>query len=363
MKAIVRLIRRLPFGNTLIGRVKDIRAARMTRIQRRHSRRRGSARHYYQWHSPAFVDEQYAVLRGIAMRRSGDSLASGASYDLRRAVHRLEKGLIMKPRREVFATSYIGKAIEALEIVRDAQRDPDEVVWATGVLGEYFSVVRPGLNQEVDDARRRFETLGLRTSPALGDEDLPRPRERGTTVSPVQPDDLLKLFRQRRSVRWFLPDEVPREIIDAAIIAAREAPSACNRLPYRYVIVDRDPLRARVASIPGGTVGFAHNFPVIVAVVGELRAFEFERDRHLIYIDSSLSAMQFLLALQSHGVSSCVVNWPDLPDKNREIQPLLGLKDHERVVMMVAMGYADPTGAVPSSVKKPLAIVREYPVG
>lgn len=361
MNRLVRLLRRLPFGEGLIERFKQARTARRARLQARYARSRSAVRRYYALRDDAFSDEQYAVLTGIAARKRTEYRAVGASYDLRRAIHRLEKGLIMRPRRPVFATSYIREAVASLALVSSAGRDGDEVRWAVGVLSEYFAVVPEGLDDRVDEARTSFCAVAAGANAERSSDGIPRhPYPRGELTPAVLPEALMALIKQRRSVRWFLPDRVPRELIDQALLAAREAPSACNRLPYRYIVVDKDPLRSQVADIPGGTKGFAHNFPVIIAVVGELHAFEFERDRHLIYIDSSLSVMQFLLALQAQGVSSCVINWPDRPQKHLEVQPLLGLRNDERVVMMIAAGFADPDGLVPSSIKKPLSRIREY---
>jgi nitroreductase len=91
-----------------------------------------------------------------------------------------------------------------------------------------------------------------------------------------------------------------------------------------------------------------------VVVVGRLRNFADERDRHLIYIDSALAAMGFILALETLGLSSCMINWPDLPDKEGQMATLLALEPDERPVFLIAVGYADPSGKVARSVKKPV---------
>ena len=50
----------------------------------------------------------------------------------------------------------------------------------------------------------------------------------------------LERIRTRRTVRDFAPDDVPADIIDAAVEAAASAPSGANRQPWRFVVV-RDP--------------------------------------------------------------------------------------------------------------------------
>ncbi|MBI5383371.1 MAG: nitroreductase family protein [Verrucomicrobia bacterium] len=46
------------------------------------------------------------------------------------------------------------------------------------------------------------------------------------------------LIEQRRSVRQFAPDPVPRELIELAIATASTAPSGAHRQPWRFVAVD-----------------------------------------------------------------------------------------------------------------------------
>ncbi len=115
-----------------------------------------------------------------------------------------------------------------------------------------------------------------------------------------------------------------------------------------------------VASLPGGTVGFAHNFPVVIAIIGELRNFYGERDRHLIYVDASLAAMSVVLAAETLGLATCCINWPDIEEAERRAEQVLQLEPDQRPVMFMAMGYPDPEGMVAYSQKKPLAEIARF---
>jgi nitroreductase len=109
-----------------------------------------------------------------------------------------------------------------------------------------------------------------------------------------------------------------------------------------------------------GTRGFSDNFPAIVVVVGRQRAYANHRDRHIIYIDGSLAAMSFIYALETMGLSSCAINWPDMEPQESAMTRLLGLEPDERVIMLIAVGYADPEGLIPYSQKLGLDRVRSY---
>ncbi|MEQ8847673.1 nitroreductase family protein [Botrimarina sp.] len=308
--------------------------------------------------SSQFRREHRAVLQGkLEHTRGRRTGAEGAEYTLRRNTHRLEKGLIMRPRRDVFATGYIDEAVDAYRAVCSSPApDPTLVDWATDVLTEYFSVV--GADETVDAARTRFEAVPRAHRP----EDARRlvPYRRDTDTLKADYDAMLQLAVRRRSVRWYLDKPVPRELIDRAIDVAKLSPSACNRQPFLFHIFDDPRNAARIGSIPMGTAGFSQNFPCLIVIVGDLSAYFSERDRHVIYVDGGLAAMALQFALEVQGVSSCCINWPDIPQLERQMAEALDLPRHHRPIMCMSLGYADPEGNVPFSQKKSLNEIRRY---
>jgi len=138
------------------------------------------------------------------------------------------------------------------------------------------------------------------------------------------------------------------------------SPSACNRQPFEFRVFDDPGWVRKVANSPYGTSGYADNIPVMIVVVGQLRCYSEERDRHLIYIDGALASMSLLYALEVQGLSSCCINWPDVEERERELAGLMNLDPDERGIMLIAAGYPDPEGMVASSRKKPLDAIRRY---
>ena len=308
----------------------------------------------------SFIREHYGVIVGKQRYYKDLEEAKASQFLLRRNIHRLEKGLISKPRRDVFARDYIEETVTAYKrMLTYADTTLDigtEARWAHDVLVQYFSVTASHPN--LDRARASFEAL--ETAPPESCQMAPYQRD--LSQQPINYDAFFALTRKRRSVRWYLDKAVPREMIDKSITAAMQSPSACNRLPFEFRVFDDPELVQKVAGVPGGTVGFSHNFPVIVVVIGKLRAYFAERDRHLIYIDGALASMTFMYALETQGLSSCPINWPDVPDKERDLKTLLKLEADERPIMFISLGYPDPNGLVPYSQKKPLEQIRSYNV-
>lgn len=317
--------------------------------------------HIYYFLSPIiFWYEHGATWRGRRDYYRHKERPKITSPGLRRNIHRLEKALIMKPRREVFAEQYIEETIEffsalvAQDLGPSADIDRKEINWAQDVLSAYFRSVT-GISEKIDAARRRFASLKI-DRPAGTDSPGPKPLR-----SVPSYEELLALSEQRRSVRWFEQRPVPRELIDQALLVARQSPSACNRLPYSFIIFD-DPERVkRVASIPFGTAGFREQIPTLVVVVGHLSQFFSARDRHTIYVDSSLATMSFLLSLETLGLSSTIINWPEIAPLDYKIKKEISLLRSDRVIMMIAVGFADSESHVPFSAKKELSTFRKYP--
>ena len=307
-----------------------------------------------------FNREQYAVLSGRREYYENLRRSRMSHVELRRNVHRLEKGILMRPRRDAFAKDYI---LETVEFYRAAVRrsaddpvmDASEIQWAHDVIAEYFAVITVP-DPVVDRARAIFRSL--EHSPT---DKTSKPYEHGSIPrSDVTYDQLLALARQRRSVRWFVDKPVERDLVDKALLVGRQAPTACNRLPYEFLVFDDPEMVATVGSIPFGAAGYSHQIPTLVVVKGRLDSYFSPRDRHVVYIDASLAAMGFMFALETLGLSSSVINWPDFEPLEAKMARTLGLAPHERVIMLIAVGYADPTGLVAFSQKKDLDVLRSF---
>ena len=49
---------------------------------------------------------------------------------------------------------------------------------------------------------------------------------------------LYDLILSRRSIRSYEDKAIPKEVLEKIIEAGRQSPSAANRQPYRFIIVD-----------------------------------------------------------------------------------------------------------------------------
>lgn len=314
---------------------------------------------YYSFISRSFDREHQAVLNGKINHISNIYKDKPNYYLLIRNIHRIEKGLLMRPRKEIFGKEYIKETMDSFEIVcqYNSHIYNDQIKWFHDVLEMYFSVT--GKDSIIDRESKRFSSIKKKLQ--LDKKNLKKyiPYRRVLNKKDgVSYDSLFNLSKQRKSVRWFTDQKVPREEIDKCIAIAAQAPSACNRQPFTFYVIDDKKTLNQVVELPMGTKGYAHNIPVFIVVVGNLNAYFDERDRHLIYIDSSLASMSFMLALETTGLSSCPINWPDIEKREKKLQKVLKLETYQRPIMCIAVGYPDPEGLVASSEKKSLDKLR-----
>ncbi|TPH18978.1 nitroreductase family protein [Litorilituus lipolyticus] len=310
------------------------------------------SRIYFTFLNSSYHREQFANLRGMmAYKQRINEHKNSSNPLLRRNIHRIEKGLIMKPLKPVFALDYIEQTQQIyFASLKSTNHQPEELQWAGAVLAKYYNVVKIEqsdlllklANEFKANVEVEFENINQFTP--YSHSELVKPK--------FTYQEFYRFIKIRRSTRWFKQAEVCREKIKQAIELASQAPSACNRQPYQFFVVDKQPLVSKISKLAIGSGGFAHNIPTIVAVVGDYSFYEHERDRHVIYIDASLAAMQFMQALPTLGLSSCPLNWPELSVQDRKISKLLSLAEYKKVIMLIAVGEAETEGGIPYSQKK-----------
>lgn len=336
-------------------RVKKLIVAGQQKIAPWCAKSRFASRLYYFIFDSSFAYEQQAILQAQVQYHKQKGIQNDTSALLRRNIHRLEKGLIMKPRKPVFALEYIAETVDvytrALKIKEFSSAELD---WSFSILTEYFAAIAH-TNPVISSTFQKFSLLHKRENtqciPYLYQERIEH------EISATQ---LHQLFQSRRSTRWFNDTDVPRELIEQAVEMSSQAPSACNRQPFKYFVIDKPELRQQIVSLPGGTAGFSQNIQTMIAVVGDLAYYPLARDRHVIYIDAALASMQFMLALETLGLSSCPINWPELHVLDRRVSKLLGLPQYQRVVMFIAVGYGHEEGGIAYSHKKSASELIHY---
>ncbi|WP_422071102.1 nitroreductase family protein [Tranquillimonas rosea] len=304
-----------------------------------------------------FYAEVSAVACGTQVHKHGIRPSDKTSGHMRRNIHRLEKGLIMPNRKEIFAEDYIEETVNLFTKASSVRAfDQSEREWARDVLAEYFKHTKS--TPKIEAAQKKYTEFERRAVSEEPSKRIPYLSSNRTKAS-VQEADLEALFLERRSVRFFDDAKVPSEVIQRAVELASLAPSACNRQPFRFLAFSRENRIRSLMKLPPGTRGFGSDVPNLIVAIGDLSCFSNPRDRHLIYTDTALATMQLMLALQVLGVSSCPINWPDDAVREEKFRKEVAIKQHERPIIYLAFGYPKDTGGIPFSQKKSVGSLLE----
>lgn len=305
---------------------------------------------YYFFFNHSFDREMQSVFLGKKIFKQRLAKRKPNISKVRREVHRIEKGLIIPVRKPFFANNYIDSTVASL-IDSYAELDSLNQKWMLDVLTQYFNEIGNG-NSNIDASRVTFNTFKaslsnketLVTSVPFSQNQL--------IENNVSFSDLLNLAKRRHSTRFFNDKKIEKEVLYNAVKVGLEAPSACNRQPFEVLFIDDVELLKKAVKLPMGVATFSTEIKNFAIVVGDLSYYSEERDRHLIYVDGALFTMSFLFGLETQGVSSCVVNWPDIETRETAFHRLFNIPIHKRGICFIALGYANEDGLIPYSEKK-----------
>ncbi len=164
----------------------------------------------------------------------------------------------------------------------------------------------------------------------------------------------IAFLRGLRAVRYFRPDPVPQEVLDAILDVARWSGSASNQQPWELVIVrDREMLAALAQS-----EGYASH--LAQAAVGIILVMSGAADRYdqATYDEGRLSE-RIMLAASAYGVGSCI-GW-FVGRGGATVKSFLGIPQDRLVRTAISLGYPDEEALrarpKPAQARKPLAAI------
>lgn len=158
--------------------------------------------------------------------------------------------------------------------------------------------------------------------------------------------DVMEVIKERRSIRRFKPEGLPKATIEHLLEAATLAPSAGNLQPWFFVVVLNEGLRQKLAEAAGQP--FMAKAPVCIVVCAEPErsAYRYgKRGRELYCIQDTAAAIEnILLTATGLGLGAC---WVGAFDEER-VASILELRPGLRPVAILPIGYpAEDKNATP----------------
>jgi nitroreductase len=163
--------------------------------------------------------------------------------------------------------------------------------------------------------------------------------------------DLFECIKNRRSVRSYLEKPVEKEKIEKLLEAGASAPSAMNKQPCHFTVVENkgklryfsDRAKAALGALGMGLrvaemikvkedVIF-YNAPLLIVISTPKDAY-YEGN-----LDSALAAENMFLAGREMGLGSCYIGFAMNLNKDKEALKELGIPDDYHIVSPLIFGY------------------------
>lgn len=191
-------------------------------------------------------------------------------------------------------------------------------------------------------------------------------------------NEIMANIKGRRSRRSFIDKNIPDAVIEEILEAARYAPSAFNKQPWKFIIVsNKDVIRQLSGIIRGIMMRIAPLFPILSIFKPELRDPKvigamnktLSSDADTVFYDAPLlilittaknasryaakdcafASQNMMLYANSVGISSCFVGRADFLKMSKEAKSITGLPHGHVIHAAIVFGYtpANEVAAVP----------------
>lgn len=154
-------------------------------------------------------------------------------------------------------------------------------------------------------------------------------------------DDCL---RQRRSIRKFTEEPVPRTTVEELLLLATLAPSASNLQPWKFIVVDDPQLVRKIKAYSPGLGGDPSAVLLFCLDTNLLpRTEEDTADKNAAVLDLAMAAENLMLAAVERGLGTCVVKsfHPAL------VRRILRIPDALSVEFLVTLGHPAQSRPMP----------------
>jgi len=165
-------------------------------------------------------------------------------------------------------------------------------------------------------------------------------------------NQLLGLMRKRASCRNYLDKPVEDEKIRNCLEAARLAPSACNKQPWRFKIITDTEQRSAIcrrALLPGIPMPWLNKAPVIALLCAKTNIVTHtfapmlsKVKYHLV--DIGIAGEHFILGAEAQGLGTCWIGW----FKEKQVRKIASIPGNLQILSLISLGYPAEPGEQPS---------------
>jgi nitroreductase len=140
----------------------------------------------------------------------------------------------------------------------------------------------------------------------------------------------IDLILSRRSIRRYETKDIPEEVLQKILETGRQAPSAANRQPIRFVVVnDHDLLKNLCDHLITRFVKYA---PVAIVGCADIKSLLTGK---WAVVDATIAMQNMVIAAWTLGIGSCWIG----ACNEKKVKEMLKIPDKWKVVALLTFGY------------------------
>ena len=146
--------------------------------------------------------------------------------------------------------------------------------------------------------------------------------------------ELKEAIRKRQSIRDYEDRPIPEDKLTRVLEAARLAPSASNRQPWKFIVVKEKERRQELAQAANGQA-FVGEAPIIIVAVATNVEHVMPCGVHSHPVDLAIAVDHMTLAAAGEGLGTC---WIGAFSQQR-VKDILAVPEQYRVVTLFPLGF------------------------
>jgi nitroreductase len=149
--------------------------------------------------------------------------------------------------------------------------------------------------------------------------------------------EFLEVIKTRHSCRNYSCKEIDHNILQDILEAGRCAPSAQNKQPWRYLVINQSDLIKKIAfhSIIGSINFFIKDAPIVIVACADMKSSLKINQQDYYLVDVAISFQQMMLTAWNYGIGTC---WLAAFDEGK-LKELLDIPKNYRIVGLSPFGY------------------------
>lgn len=156
-------------------------------------------------------------------------------------------------------------------------------------------------------------------------------------------------IKDRRSIRTYKDERIPKDKLEKLLEAARLAPSAGNRQNWKFIVVENEQIKNQLVT--------ASNNQVFVGTASHVIAGIGDSAQKWHQVDLSIALEHIVLEAVELGLGTCWIG----AFNEEEVKKILKIPQDKKVVALLTVGVsAESPAAKPRKALKEIVAYNEY---